>query len=190
MTLPRPCEHCSTTFAPKYEKRDRPQVFCSKRCKALDERKRGVPNARPLIERFWAKVEITPSCWVWRGTRNKLGYGYLNSSGKRTPAHRVAYNLLVGPIPEGLELDHLCRNPFCVNPEHLDVVSHLENVRRGMGFSGINFRKTHCSKGHPFDATNTYVWKRNGQRRCLACLYAGRKRRAATRCRTEDLRPS
>ncbi|MEU7240240.1 HNH endonuclease signature motif containing protein [Streptomyces sparsogenes] len=82
-------------------------------------------------------------------------------------AHRFAYETLVGPIPEHLQLDHLCRVRHCVNPDHLEPVSSRENTRRGRSQAGINGRKTHCQKGHPFDSANTYVWK--GSRACRTC---------------------
>ncbi|MDP9224875.1 MAG: HNH endonuclease [Actinomycetota bacterium] len=83
-------------------------------------------------------------------------------------AHRVAYELLVGPIPEGLTLDHLCRNTSCVNPQHLEPVTVRENVLRGMGWGAKNKRKTHCHRGHPFDAKNTLRIP-GGTRKCRTC---------------------
>jgi HNH endonuclease len=86
------------------------------------------------------------------------------------------YRLLVGPVPEGLELDHLCRNRACVNPAHLEPVSHRENVLRGASFAAINAVKTHCiHDGHPFDDVNTIV-RPEGRRGCRACMNAAQRR--------------
>lgn len=91
----------------------------------------------PLDERFWPKVYEAPSgCWLWASTLNRKGYGTIRAGGsapKRFLAHRVAYQLVVGAIPAGLQLDHLCRVRHCVNPAHLEAVTARENLRRGMG---------------------------------------------------------
>lgn len=87
--------------------------------------------SRPLSERFWSKVEKTDSCWLWRGAAAGGGYGHLLVDGRFVQAHRYAYETLIGPIPEGLELDHLCRVRRCVRPEHLEPVTRGENIRRG-----------------------------------------------------------
>lgn len=122
-------------------------------------------------ERFWAQVEKTEMCWLWLGTKNTGGYGSIWVHGHHVFAHRFAYELLVGPIPEGLEPDHLCRNHSCVNPAHLEPVPHGENVRRGTGGRDARerqLRKTHCPQGHPYDLFNTY-YAPNGERACRAC---------------------
>lgn len=129
-----------------------------------------------LADRFWAKVDKggPNGCWVWTGAVRTTGYGGINIgivNGKRdrvAQAHRVAYELVIGPITEGLELDHLCRNRLCVNPAHLEPVTHRENGLRGSGPVGTNSRKTHCKRGHPFDEANTYLTKQ-GARYCRAC---------------------
>lgn len=132
----------------------------------------------PLAERFWAKVVRDPEteCWEWTGTMNGSGYGrfFLKSHGpgQCTPAHRFAYELLVGPIAEGLVIDHLCRNPGCVNPGHLEPVPQWLNCARGTGWSGRKAAQTHCKHGHPFDDANT-KWitppRRRPWRRCRTC---------------------
>ena len=82
-------------------------------------------------ERFWSKVDRSGSCWEWLAAKHKEGYGALAMNGKMLRAHRVSYEWLVGEIPEGLVTDHLCRNPSCVNPAHLELVTNEENLRRG-----------------------------------------------------------
>lgn len=136
----------------------------------------------PLAERFWPKVDAAGPCWEWTGALIKGGYGTIRRAGAGSPmdcAHRVAYELLVGPIPEGLHLDHLCRNRRCVNPDHLEPVTCAENLRRGVSFSAINGAKTACVNGHPFTKANTYL-TREGWRQCRTCRSA---RDAAARAR-------
>lgn len=117
-------------------------------------------------------------CWTWDGRLNRDGYGVLSAPLLRTKmAHRVSYILHVGQIPDGLTLDHLCRNPACVNPEHLEPVTMGENLRRGTSPSAMNARKTHCIRGHPFDEANTVYSKDGRHRTCRIC-----KGEAAVRC--------
>lgn len=127
-------------------------------------------NSRPLWDRFWEKVDASGDCWEWTAATNQLGYGQIGAPRNRARlmAHRVAWELLVGPIPEGLELDHLCKNPGCVNPDHLDPVTHAENMRRGEGFDNWQRRKTHCPRGHEYSRENTYV-NPKGSRECRTC---------------------
>lgn len=123
-----------------------------------------------LPARFWAKIhESASGCWLWTGAKAGPGeqYGYIRMGGRSLRSHRVAYEALVGPIPPGLQLDHLCRVRACVNPEHLEPVTHRENAHRGIGPWADNARKTHCVRGHPFDAENTAVY--NGKRSCKQC---------------------
>ena len=115
-------------------------------------------------ERFWPKVEKTDGCWLWKAYISTSGYGQFTISRRHYPAHRVSYELLVGRIPEGLEVDHLCRVRHCVNPDHLEPVTRLENIRRGICKRNL----THCLRGHEFTESNTYIQK-NGCRRCRTC---------------------
>lgn len=128
----------------------------------------------PYADRFWARVDASGDCWEWTGATVK-GYGAVRIKRRLWYAHRFAYELLVGPIPQGLELDHLCRNLPCVNPDHLEPVTHAENMRRGSQRGGrvlaaLNRSKTHCPRGHPYDEASTAVYR--GQRHCRLCLRA------------------
>lgn len=119
--------------------------------------------------RFWDRVERTEGCWIWCGPVHRSGYGRCYfAQGWTRYAHRVAYLLAVGPVAADLELDHLCRNRRCVNPDHLELVSHRQNILRGLAPSAVNARRTSCVAGHPFDARNTYVY-RDGTRQCRRC---------------------
>jgi hypothetical protein len=135
--------------------------------------RRIVPIVAPVTEaamrRFWAKVVIDPSgCLIWTAGTGGNGYGRFAHGGRQVQAHRFAYTTLVGPIPDGLVVDHLCRNRACVAPDHLEPVTNRENLLRGVGPSAVAAAKTHCDKGHPFDEANTWTDKR-GKRRCRTC---------------------
>jgi hypothetical protein len=122
-----------------------------------------------ITKRFWNKVEKTTSCWNWTGSIKKSGYGRFHlTHSLGVPAHRISYELTKGRIPKGLVLDHLCRNRHCVNPDHLEIVTVGENVKRGIGFAFTNSIKTHCKHGHGFTEDNIY-WSR-GWRHCLRCM--------------------
>ena len=139
---------------------------------------------------FWENV--TPGaaddeCWLWSGTVSADGYGRFSMSAdggrqRRLAAHRVAYELEVGPIPEGLTLDHVrargCVHRHCVNPAHLEPVTGRENILRGDTFQARNAAKTHCPQGHPYSGENLRSY--NGTRYCLTCKReATRRYRAA-----------
>lgn len=125
---------------------------------------------RPLFDRAKGHISVNPitGCWEWTGAKNDQGYGMLceQRGSRQLRAHRVVYEAVKGPIPEGLELDHLCRNRQCVNPTHLEAVTHQVNAQRGN--AGRNWAaKTHCPSGHPYDEDNTHRYK--GRRFCKAC---------------------
>jgi hypothetical protein len=131
---------------------------------------------RPILERFLERLTIcNDGCHRLSGVKpgrySSISYG--GKRGKRILSHRFSYEHFVGPIPEDLTLDHLCGNPECVNPEHLEPVTHKENILRGNGWSGRNIRKTHCPQGHPYDDTNTYLRPgQQGGRDCRECRRA------------------
>lgn len=131
------------------------------------------------LQRFFAKVEITNSCWLWKAGTARLGYGSF-WYGRHRPAHAVLYEILVCPIPKELECDHLCRVPACVNPDHIELVSHRENLLRGKGFIPQKAAQTHCVHGHIFSEENTYL-RPNGTRFCRACGNLSTRRRRALR---------
>jgi hypothetical protein len=107
-------------------------------------------NRQSAIERIQRKYEVNKAgCWVWNGPVFN-GYGYMKVAGRVRGAHRVSYELFVGAVPEGLQLDHLCRNRACLNPAHLEPVTMVENVSCGVGMSVKNRLKTHCPSGHEY----------------------------------------
>jgi hypothetical protein len=125
-----------------------------------------------IDRRFWEKVEKTDGCWLWRASCFPTGYGHFRLGDRSVYAHRHAYVLLIGPIPEGLEIDHLCRVRACVNPAHLEPVTHRENILRSpIHPHALNAAKTHCKHGHPFDDANGYLETSGGRnhRRCRQC---------------------
>lgn len=144
LPFPRDCTFCGKPVAQRPDEANwnfKRRSTCGGECaqRTITVRAAEV-NRRPLEERFWEKVEkMAPDgCWFWlASTRN--GYGQIGQWSKGTIdyAHRVAYEMLVGPIPAGLVLDHICRNPSCVNPAHLEPVTQAENLRRGAGRPGV-----------------------------------------------------
>lgn len=131
-------------------------------------------------ERFLAKVNkagplplvrgVTGRCWLWTGGNDgrPAGYGRAWHNGRMVGAHRASYELNVGPIPAGYDIDHRCRTPRCVRPEHLRPLTHHANVLASTNVAALRAAQTHCHRGHPFDKANTYVAP-NGTRKCRAC---------------------
>ena len=137
-----------------------------------------------LLDRLTSKIKLTSDgCWLWAGAR-RTEYGVIRVGSQidgtrgMAPAHRVLYELVVEPIPAGLEPDHLCKNGMCVNPDHIEPVTHQVNISRSDGFAGVNARKTHCINGHEFSDENTHIDYR-GRRKCRACGRAYKARRDA-----------
>lgn len=121
------------------------------------------------VERFHSSYVIPqgPGCWIWVRRNNGIGYGNITWGGAQQYAHRVAYEMFVGPIPAGLTIDHLCRTPACVNPRHLEAVTKRENTLRGNSPAALHARQDHCVYGHPFNKQNTYRWR--NRRYCKSC---------------------
>jgi hypothetical protein len=125
-----------------------------------------------VIFQFFYDADV-PGCWTWKGTGQSNGYGMFypsaarGSKGVRVLAHRFQYEMLYGPIPDGMEIDHLCRNRLCVRPDHLEVVTHRENMLRGDTLPAAQVKQTHCKRGHSLEGENMVI-------------YAGRKRTCRT----------
>lgn len=149
---------------------------------------RGFYPRASAAERLDRHIEYDTNggCWLWSGQLNVGGYGVVSTLGHRSMAHRVSFERSRGPIPAGLELDHLCRVRCCVNPAHLEPVTTKENVLRGNGPSALNAQKTHCYQGHRLSGSNLKIKYLKGtpRRHCMECnrinnrLYYWKKRRS------------
>jgi len=166
------CLNCGNVF----KRRSKKRFYCSVKCYREHYDFSGFTKSRkgtgqPPEDRFWPKVDKSSpdGCWEWQGYVAPTGYGEF-SVNHITPilAHRFSFELLNGPIPPGMCIDHLCRNRKCVNPAHMEVVTTKENVLRGIGRSAENARKTHCLRGHPLFGENLLITNR-GQRYCRIC---------------------
>lgn len=135
-----------------------------------------------LPERFWSRVVVDTrtDCWLWTGHRSRKGYGKITDGGTSVEVHRYLYRRLVSDEIDGLDIDHLCRVRHCVNPVHLEAVTHAENIRRGR--SGAPQReRTHCPRGHAYQGSNLYIARKadgSTNRQCRACksLWAQERR--------------
>lgn len=138
-----------------------------------------------FLNSFWKKVVKMKNCWNWVACKGQDGYGHLSVNGKNFRAHRISYMISNGEIPEGFQIDHLCRNTSCVNPKHLEAVTQRENIMRGFGITAQNLRKIYCINNHKFTNGNTWFYKEKGaiRRVCKACTkiktrnYLERKKR-------------
>lgn len=161
------CEHCGTVrdFPPSEAKGRR---FCSATCYRASQ--------GTYEERFWANVQKSGGCWLWIGTRNRKGYGWMQWYGRAHLAHRISYTLAHGGYPADHDIHHICETPACVNPAHLMKLSHndhaLEYSPNNPAYQ--NKRKTHCKRGHEFTPENTYISaapsRRNPVRVCRTCV--------------------
>lgn len=135
----------------------------------------------------WASKVVLPSdpngCWLWKSSIWGKGYASLARNGRKTSGHKYAYERFVGPVPEGMELDHLCGVRNCVNPAHLEAVTHLENIRRS-----VSARKTHCKHGHPFSGDNLVMVVGSNERFKRGCRECRKRSRRDRRGRIKQAR--
>lgn len=124
----------------------------------------------PSLDKFldYCVPEPNSGCWLWLRSRLPRGYGVFCADGRTYRAHRWSYERFIGPVPLGLVLDHKCRTPSCVNPEHLEAVTQRENILRGTAPAARQARQTHCIHGHLLSSDNTYL-NPDGRRQCKAC---------------------
>lgn len=133
------------------------------------------------VERFNAKIERLPNeCIVWTACQDGRGYGFFQVGDRSIRAHRWLWEHENGPVPAGMQLDHLCRNRLCVNPKHLEPVTQRENILRGECPAAVNARKTHCVRGHELSGANLVV-RRDGARSCRTCANATKRAYKARR---------
>lgn len=184
----RMCRQCGTAFKVHLaEIKKGGGVYCSRAC--LVEYR--TPSLELTQARFWSRVDRSGTCHLMTERIRPDGYANFTIRKQRYMAHRLAYEWAKGPVPDGLDLDHLCHNADpdclggptcshrrCVNVEHLEPATRPENVLRGKGRSAMNARKTHCPYGHPYAGDNLYIQPSNGGRQCRTC-YLEKSRQSA-----------
>ena len=141
------------------------------------------------LQNVLLRLVVSPSgCIEWPGAKTPGGYGVVRMAQRNYYVHRLAYEHFHGDIPEGFQIDHLCRNRACANPDHLEAVTQKVNLLRGEGFPARNAAKTHCYRGHPLEGDNLYVRLDGGGRMCRTC-YRERKRERTARIRAASYVP-
>lgn len=131
------------------------------------------------LERFTRKIDTSGECWNWTANKSPKGYGQFKIAARNVPAHRMAYELFVGPVPAGLVVDHLCRNRGCVRPDHLEPVTSRENTLRGVTLAASQVSRTHCPRGHEYAGGNLRLSLGGRRRHCRACSAHWPSRRRA-----------
>lgn len=178
------CATCGLIFfAAQTRVRNGWGLYCRPECRPA---KRGPSGRTNTMDDVWARVQKGPGCWIWTGTISGNGYGTIKLRGRQCLPHRLVFEALRGPIPHGLVLDHLCRTPRCVNPDHLEPVTDRVNILRGVGPCAVNAAKTECSCGAPFSRTP------RGVRICKSCKRIDtrlRQRRRRAERRNEEEAP-
>lgn len=122
-----------------------------------------------LVSQLKTVTTTYGECWEWQGHKDTNGYGRFKHKQVSYSVHKYLWEYLYGPTPKGLELDHLCRNVSCANPDHLEAVTHRENLMRGVRGNTFNSSKTHCRNGHEYSEMNTYTPPGSTERQCRIC---------------------
>lgn len=160
-TIPATCAVCGVTFFSCAAELARGRKCCSAACRHTKDYGPEAAKARIM-----KNVTVSDAgCWVWTAWINNKGYGYMSYRGRPYPAHRAAWEVFRGEqLERGIDVDHLCRNTLCVNPEHLEPVTHRENIRRGKAAT-----KTACKRGHDWTDPKNVYFKNTGRRYCAVC---------------------
>lgn len=165
--IPRVCLHCKVTFL-IWPYQTASAKYCSHQCYRTAG---GTPE-----QRLRARVVKTDTCWNWTAAKTRKGYGWFQADGRPHLAHRYAYTLAYGPLPDHIQLHHLCENKGCVRPDHLQPVTQAEHIDvTPSSPAHINASKTHCPQGHPYSTENTYIIPSTGGRMCRTCSRARNK---------------